>query len=222
MSAQGVTARQPPPRIAVIGAIAARTEALAEHLRETYEPLGTAPDAAVDRADVVVIEARRCNQSLLDLVTETSRRDSGVRVVVVCERIGASDSRMLLVAGAAGLVLARHAVRTLVPTIEAVHAGQVCLPPRHAGTAQAPGLSARERQVVGLVAMGLSNREIAARLFLAESTVKSHLSSAFGKLGVRTRSQAVDLIVDPAYGLSSGILSLGAAPVQPLSSEEER
>jgi DNA-binding NarL/FixJ family response regulator len=163
----------------------------------------------------VVVEARRCSQALIDVVSDASRQRAGgcQWIVVVAERFGASDARLLLSAGASGLVLARHAEQTLGPTIEAVHVGQMCLPPRHASMAQHPGLSTRERQVIGLVAMGLSNREIARQLFLAESTVKSHLSSSFSKLGVRSRGEAIDLIVDPALGLSSGILSLGAAPI---------
>ena len=69
--------------------------------------------------------------------------------------------------------------------------------------------------MIGLVALGFSNGEIAERLFLAQSTVKSHLSSAFGKLGVRSRHEAVELIVNPAFGLANGIMSLGAEPIAP-------
>ena len=69
-------------------------------------------------------------------------------------------------------------------------------------------LSAREKQILGLVVMGLMNSEIAARLFLAESTVKSHLSSAFRKLGVRSRTEASELILDPERGLGTGILAI--------------
>jgi hypothetical protein len=57
------------------------------------------------------------------------------------------------------------------------------------------------------------NSQIAARLFLAESTVKSHLNSAFGKLGVRSRNEAVSLILDPQRGLGLGILAVGGEPV---------
>ena len=52
-------------------------------------------------------------------------------------------------------------------------------------------LSDREREVVALVADGLTNREIAQKLFIAESTVKSHLNHIYGKLDVRNRTQAV-------------------------------
>ena len=72
---------------------------------------------------------------------------------------------------------------------------------------------ATTEQVLGLVVMGYMNGQIAQQLFLAESTVKSHLSSAFAKLGVRSRNEAVELIVDPEQGLGTGILALGGEPL---------
>gem|GEM_PF-6309425 len=54
---------------------------------------------------------------------------------------------------------------------------------------------------------GLTNREIAARLYLAESTVKTHLSSAFRKIDARSRAEAVERIQDPESELAAGIIA---------------
>ena len=82
-----------------------------------------------------------------------------------------------------------------------------CRPPLGAAV-ERPPLTPREKQVLALVVMGYTNREIAEQLVLAESTVKSHLFSAFRRLGVRSRSEAVALITDPSRGLGSGILTI--------------
>ena len=58
------------------------------------------------------------------------------------------------------------------------------------------------------MARGLTNREIADRLFLAESTVKTHVGSIFGKLGVKSRSEAAALVLDPDAKLGVGLPEL--------------
>jgi DNA-binding NarL/FixJ family response regulator len=134
-------------------------------------------------------------------------------VLVVCEDLRPGELRTALGSGAAGVVLRGQASRTLAPSLEAARVGQVTVPRRQARQVEAAALSPREKQILGLVVMGYMNGEIASRLFLAESTVKSHLSSAFAKLGVRSRNEAVDLIVDPGRGLGMGILALGGEPM---------
>ncbi len=101
--------------------------------------------------------------------------------------------------------------------------GQICVPRQHWRQIAPPALSTREKQILGLVVMGYMNSQIAEQLFLAESTVKSHLSSAFGKLGVRSRNEAVNLILDSERGLGMGILALGGEPLEagsPASGEQ--
>jgi len=62
------------------------------------------------------------------------------------------------------------------------------------------GITAREREILGLIASGLSNREIAARLFVSENTVKTHSSRLFDKLGAKRRTQAVQ------FGKAAGLI----------------
>lgn len=135
-------------------------------------------------------------------------------LVLVCAEVRPGELRGALAAGVNGIVLEEHLSATLGVCIEAVRAGQVCVPRRHAPQVEPATLSAREKQILGLVVMGYMNSEIASQLFVAESTVKSHLSSAFSKLGVRSRNEAVDLIVDPERGLGMGILALGGEPIE--------
>lgn len=128
-----------------------------------------------------------------------------VPVVLVCATIERRQLRGALAAGVAGVVPLDELHHVLGPCLRAVRAGQVCVPRPHWREIEPPVLSVRERQILGLVAMGYMNRQIADRLFLAESTVKSHLSSAFAKLGVRSRSEAAELILSRESSLPIGL-----------------
>jgi DNA-binding NarL/FixJ family response regulator len=129
-------------------------------------------------------------------------------IVIVLPSANCRDARKLIDAGAAGIVAEEELLETLEPTLRAACAGQVVYPRRLRTAAERPTLSYREKQVLGLATMGLTNREIAGRLWVAESTVKSHLSTAFGKLGVRSRSEAAALILDPNESLGANILAI--------------
>jgi DNA-binding NarL/FixJ family response regulator len=135
---------------------------------------------------------------------------TGARLVVLSDEAGdyAPAVRRCLRMGVAGFVERDRLAVTLVPTVLAVAAGQSAVPLGGAQDVVAPNLTTREKQVLGLVVMGLSNGEIASRLYVAESTVKSHLTTAFSKLGVRSRNHAVALILDPQSGLGTGILGI--------------
>ena len=102
----------------------------------------------------------------------------------------------------------------LVPTVRAVLAEQVVYPRgerRHVDVI----LSHRERQVLSLVVSGCTNGEIAETLFLSTSTVKSHLTSAFSKLSVGSRSEATALLLDPDEPIGRAVLGRFGPSVEP-------
>lgn len=158
------------------------------------------------------------NSSAAQQVETLQRGIEHARVVVICPEIQRWEVRAVLGVGAAGVVLEREMAGTLGPCLHAVRVGQICVPRQQWRQIAPPALSAREKQILGLVVMGYMNSQIAERLFLSESTVKSHLSSAFGKLGVRSRNEAVNLILDSERGFGMGILALGGEPLEAGSS----
>ena len=107
-----------------------------------------------------------------------------------------------------GAVLAREFRRALLPTLWAVASGQCVVPRSVRRLPERPPLSPRERQVLAMVVLDFSNAEIASKLVVTESNVKSHLTSAFSKLGVSSRSAAAELILDHESGLGPGILRI--------------
>lgn len=165
---------------------------------------------------VIALWAQDTASAPARLVEPLARRFARMPLVMVCAEIERWAVRAALAAGAAGVVLLDDLDSTLWPCLLAVQSGQTCVPRGHWRQIEPPALSAREKQILALVVMGYMNSQIARQLFLAESTVKSHLSSAFGKLGVRSRNEAVSLILDPERGLGMGILGLGGEPVEPM------
>jgi DNA-binding NarL/FixJ family response regulator len=113
--------------------------------------------------------------------------------------------RRAMRAGADGIVLDADLAFALVPTVRAVMAGQLAVPRALRRQLAPRPLSYREKEILSLVVRGFTNRQIADTLFLAESTVKTHLSSAFGKLDARSRSEAAALVLDPDAGFELGL-----------------
>ncbi|HWA54311.1 MAG TPA: helix-turn-helix transcriptional regulator [Solirubrobacterales bacterium] len=196
----------------------------AGRVAELLRSRGVEFDLVEDRAELLAGEApaqlvllrtsTNLGQAASREVEPLCRAVPGVPVVVICTEVRPGELRGALAAGAAGVVVEDQLEVALGPCLTAVRAGQVCVPKQHARQVEPAALSAREKQILGLVVMGYMNSEIAGQLFVAESTVKSHLSSAFGKLGVRSRNEAVDLILDPERGLGMGILELGGERIK--------
>ena len=128
-----------------------------------------------------------------------------ITAIALLAAAGRHAVRRALSAGAHGAVTTDEVTRVLVPCLEAVASGLICVPADRADELTRPVLSHREKQVVWLAARGLTNFEIATRLFLAESTVKSHLSASFRKLGVRSRAEAAALVLDPVMASDLGM-----------------
>ena len=169
-------------------------------------------DRRLPRAPMVMVDERPA-EAMLAALSRLADAPSGP-LVLVCGELAGWQLRAAITAGAAGIVLIDELGWALEPCLRAVEAGQTCVPRQAQAQLQPPVLSAREKQILALVVLGYTNAEIAQRLFLAPSTVKSHLSSAFGKLGVRSRHEAVEVIMHPQYGLSTGILALGVEPLR--------
>jgi DNA-binding NarL/FixJ family response regulator len=134
------------------------------------------------------------------------------RAVVVLAHPRREDLRRALDAGADGAVLSIRLAATLGPAVRAVCAGQACVPRELRRQFQRPALSPREKQVLAMVATGLTNGEVAARLYLSESTVKGHLAGAFAKLDVHSREEATALVLDPEARVGIALLAFPAPP----------
>jgi DNA-binding NarL/FixJ family response regulator len=153
--------------------------------------------AAEPRVDALVLAIDLADAGAAGAIRAACATEGDRPVVVVSPPGGDSDVRRALRAGAQAVVYDSDLEDTLGAAVRAAVAGLVAIPSAVRGQALKPVFSHREREILTLVAEGATNKEIADRLYLAESTVKSHLSTAFTKLGVRSRAEAAALVLDP-------------------------
>lgn len=155
--------------------------------------------------DVVLLDVRLPDGSGVDVCREVRSTMPGTRCIMMT---AFSDDEAILaavIAGADWYVRKDLAGAALVDGVRAVAGGRSLLDPglvarvtrdlriARAGDPRLAMLTAREREVLTLIADGLTNREIAARLALAEKTVKNYVSSVLAKLGLHSRTQAAVL-----------------------------
>jgi DNA-binding NarL/FixJ family response regulator len=154
------------------------------------------------RPDVAVLDVRLPDGNGIDLCREIRSREPGIACLILTAYDDDEAVRSAVLAGAAGYVIKDVRGQALLDAIRRVASGARLLP---AGAGQrvvesatatataAPaeaGLSLRERQVLEYIAAGLTNRQIAERLELAEKTVKNYVSGLLAKLGMESRTQA--------------------------------
>jgi DNA-binding NarL/FixJ family response regulator len=154
------------------------------------------PDDDALNPEVLVIAFGRGITERDQQMRRLRRRLPEVHIVAVMPEDSRRGVRRALECGADGVVFESELETALSLTVRAILGGQTAVPAARRHEVDRPTLSSREKQVLGMVVTGKSNKAIAGELFLAESTVKCHLSSAFSKLGVRSRNEAADLVLE--------------------------
>jgi DNA-binding NarL/FixJ family response regulator len=146
------------------------------------------------RPDVVLMDLRMPEMGGVEAISAIRREFSDAKVIVLTTYDGDEDIYRSLQAGAQGYLLKDMFFDELESAIRAVHAGGRKIPgvvaERLAGRMGGSDLTGRELEVLELIVRGLSNKEIGAALGISEATVKSHINSILGKLGVTDRTQA--------------------------------
>jgi len=182
--------------VEVVGAACDGAEAV--RLAEAHHP------------DVIMMDLRMPGTDGIAATADLRQRLPATRVLVLTTYADETAILPALRAGARGYLTKDASAEQIETAIRAVHAGQTHLDPAvqerlvaavtsqppaagQAGPGQPPpgGLTAREAEVLTLLASGLSNTEIAQRLYLSNATVKTHINRIFAKTGARDRAQAV-------------------------------
>src|SRR4051812_27589654 len=157
------------------------------------------------RPDVAVLDGRLPDGSGVDVCRDIRSVDPSIKALILTSFEDDEALFASIMAGAAGYVLKQIKGTDLVDAIRRVAAGQSLLDP--AVTARVldrirrgpdqpdelKSLTDQERRILGLVAEGLTNRDIAERMYLSEKTVKNYVSSLLSKLGLERRTQAAVL-----------------------------
>ncbi len=153
--------------------------------------------------DVVLMDLRMPGVDGVTAITRMAERGVTARVLVLTTYDTERDVLPAIEAGATGYLLKDTPQEDLCRAVRAAARGEATLSPsvatRLLGQVRAPAkepLSQRELEVLDLVAHGSTNRETAARLFISEATVKSHLLHIYAKLGVNDRAAAVAAAFD--------------------------
>ncbi|HWC22540.1 MAG TPA: response regulator transcription factor [Flexivirga sp.] len=193
-------------------------------LYDDIDVVGTAADgtqavstAIAERAEVVLMDLNMPGMDGADATSELSDRAPDVNVLILTTYGDDASIMRALDAGARGYLTKDAGRADIAAAIRTVAGGQAVLDPKvqrqlvraamqqaqpTGRTVAAPpaGLTPREREVLTLIASGMSNRDIAGHLFVSEGTVKTHINNLFAKAGVRDRAAAVTFAFQHGLG----------------------
>ncbi len=156
------------------------------------------------RPDVILLDLRMPNTDGLTALQTLQSTSNPAKVIILTASDDKNEFVQAMKLGCAGIVLKQTPADLIIKSIRRVHAGEIWLDSsttaavmRQFATAEAANavgktrerapLSAREREIVALVAQGYKNKEMAEKMFISEQTVKNHLHNIFDKLGVSDR-----------------------------------
>jgi DNA-binding NarL/FixJ family response regulator len=158
------------------------------------------------RPDVTLMDLQLPGLNGIEAINRILSEFPDARIVVLTTYTGDAQVLRAIRAGARAYILKGHVHRELLETIRTVHAGRKRIPPdiatELAEHAMDDELSSREIEVLGLIAVGNSNREIGQHLNIGEATVKSHVTNILAKLSANDRAHAVTI------GLKRGIITV--------------
>lgn len=141
------------------------------------------------KPDVALIDMRMPGMSGAEAAAVIHKEFPDSRLIALTTYEGDENARRAFAAGMKAYLTKDVRREELIRTIRAVHAGETCVPEALL-THPSPQLSAREIEVLELVVEGLSNKQIALRLRIADTTAKNHVKNILAKLNVEDRTQA--------------------------------
>jgi DNA-binding NarL/FixJ family response regulator len=158
-------------------------------------------DSVAERPSCVVLDAGGMEEGFVDGMRRIRELYPGVTLLVFGPRLDLGLALAALKNGADGFVHAAMTPEQVVRAVEVAQKGELVAPRQLLGyllsqdrTPDTVALTNRQREVLELVVEGLSNAEIAGRLYLSESTIKQHLRAAYKLLGVRNRTEAANMM----------------------------
>jgi two-component system NarL family response regulator len=173
------------PEIEVVGQAAEGVEAI-----RLYRSL---------RPNITLMDLQMPGLSGVETIRRIRNDDPAARFIVLTTFDGDEDIYRALEAGARAYLLKGMTVEELTSAIKAVHAGKTRISPaiaeKLAERMSGPALTAREQDVLERIVAGRSNKEIASDLEISEATVKTHINSLLGKLGVGDRTHAATVAI---------------------------